>query len=130
MSSSSVHRHSTAQSSQKNVGKQKVVNLSVPVSSKRVSIASNKSLLPPLPPIRTSGMNGPLGESFRKGKVYNNENFDDGIMFHMSSSNLSFDIMDCSNTGSDQASVSCSNVTKTDNANDDNDQRSIPFYFT
>jgi hypothetical protein len=51
-------------------------------------------------------------------------------MIQMSSSSLSFDIMDCSNTGSDQASLSPSKHVKVNNSADDMNQRSLPFYFT
>jgi hypothetical protein len=128
--SSSFVSQSSPRSAHKFVGKQKMANLSLPVSIKRGSITSNKSLLPPLSPTITSGLKGSVDESLKKGKGNNIERFDDGIMLQMSSSNLSFDIMDCSNTGSDQASLSPGKVTKTDNAADDDNQRSLPFYFT
>ena len=132
--SSSFVNHVSPRSQQKFIGKQKMMNLSVPVSSKkRSSITSNKSLLPPLSPSRSSGKNRSISDTLMKGKDSShirNERFDDGIMIQMSSSNLSFDIMDCSNTGSDQASLSPSKIKASESGADDNNQRSLPFYFT
>lgn len=137
---SSFVNHSSPRSPQKFVNKNKVKHLSVPVSTKRGSITTGKSLLPPtLSPSRTSQPKSSIGDSLKTGinSIYSkdsrhdrikNEAFDDGIMIEMSSSNLSFDILDSSN--SEKASLSPGKIKTKDGGEYDGNQSSLSFCFT
>lgn len=133
--SSSFVNHSSPRSPQKFISKNKLKNLQVsaPVSSaRRGSITSGKALLPATSPTsRVSVKRVTIGESMKPGKNehFKNEAIDDGIMVQqMSTSSLSCDIMDCSN--SDKASISPCKTKTTHGSDDRESESSLSFVFT